>query len=109
VNDRITMRLGNWSRVVTPLLLLQMRPRFGLDPNDLRPIDKVGKLSCPKLFIAGSKDMHTTLAESQRLFDAAAAPKEFWIVDGAAHQDLHNAATTEYEKRVMNFFQQHLQ
>jgi len=58
--------------------------------------------------IAGTHDRHTTSAQSQRLFDRASAPKEFWAVDGAAHVDLHRHARVEYERRVGAFFTQHL-
>lgn len=108
VNNRLTMRLGHWSRVFTPLLELELRTRLGISANDLRPIDHVGGLTTPKLFIVGSKDIHTTLEESQRLYDTASDPKEFWIIQGAAHVDLHNAAKTEYEHRLLEFFSKHL-
>jgi len=58
----------------------------------------------PKLFIAGAEDQHTTLAESRELFDNASEPKEFWVVSGARHQDLHAFAKAEYERRVLAFF-----
>jgi len=108
VNNRLTMRLGRWSRVLTPLLELELRTRLGISANDLRPIDHVGSLTTPKLFIAGSKDIHTTLEESQRLYDTASDPKEFWIIQSAAHVDLHNAAKIEYEHRLLEFFGKHL-
>ena len=108
VSDRLTMRLGGWARVLTPLLLVQLKARQGISADSLRPIDKVGQLSMPKLFIAGADDKHTTIAESQRLFDTANSPKEFWIVPGAAHVDLHNAARVEYEQRVLDFFKRTL-
>lgn len=108
VANRLTMRLGNWASVLTPLLISQLRPRLGVDAQALRPIDKVKDITAPKLFIAGAEDEHTTLKESLRLFDAASAPKELWIVGGAKHQDLHKAAQEQYEKRVLDFFQQTL-
>jgi fermentation-respiration switch protein FrsA (DUF1100 family) len=89
VDDRLTMRLGGWARVLTPLLLLQSRAQLGFSSNNLRPIDHVGQLTFPKLFIAGANDRHTTLDESRRLFEAASSPKDFWVVPGAAHVDLH--------------------
>ncbi|HEY6802159.1 MAG TPA: alpha/beta hydrolase [Pyrinomonadaceae bacterium] len=104
IDDRLAMRLGNWAKVLTPLLLVQLKPRLGISPSSLRPIDHVGQLQMPKLFIAGANDQHTTIAEAQRLFDAASNPKEFWIVPGAAHVDLHHAARVEYEQRVLDFF-----
>jgi fermentation-respiration switch protein FrsA (DUF1100 family) len=102
------MRLGGWAKVLTPLLLLQLKPRLGFNANDLRPVDHVGQLSMPKLFIAGANDKHTTIAEAQRLFDAASEPKEFWIVPGAEHVDLHHAVRVEYEQRVLDFFKRTL-
>lgn len=108
VNNRLTMRLGSWARVLSPLLLLQLQPRLGIDPKQLRPIDHVGKLTIPKLFIAGEKDQHTTLEESQRLYETASAPKEFWLVPGASHVDLHRVARAEYEQRVLAFFRENL-
>jgi uncharacterized protein len=107
VANRLTRRLGGWSKVLAPLLVWQLKPRLGVAANQLRPIDHLGS-STPKLFIAGADDRHTTLAESQRMFDAAAGPKEFWIVNGAAHVDLHAAHKVEYEQRVISFFQHYL-
>lgn len=108
VANRLTMRLGNWANVFTPLLTSQLKPRLGIDAQALRPIDKVKDITAPKLFIAGAKDEHTPLNESVRLFDAACEPKQIWIVGGAKHQDLHKAAQEQYEKRVLDFFGQTL-
>ena len=108
VDDRLTMRLGGWARVLTPLMLLQLRPQLGFSSNTLRPIDHVGQLTIPKLFIAGANDRHTTLGESRRLFEAASSPKDFWIVPGAAHVDLHSASKVEYEQRVLEFLRSNL-
>jgi fermentation-respiration switch protein FrsA (DUF1100 family) len=108
VGDRLSMRLGNWSRAFTPLLTCQLKLRSGITAQDLRPIDHVNSLRMPKLFIAGSEDRHTTLAESRELFHAAAEPKELWVVNGAKHQDLYTFAKAEYEQRVLGFFAKHL-
>jgi uncharacterized protein len=108
VNDRLTLRLGNWARILTPLLIVQLRPRLGVDPAELRPIDHVNQLTFPKLFIAGADDRHTTIEESRRIYETARAPKELWIIPGAAHVDLHEAAKIEYELRLLNFFKSNL-
>jgi uncharacterized protein len=39
---------------------------------------------------------------------AAAEPKEFWAVEGAHHQDLHELKGREYEERILSFFEKHL-
>lgn len=108
VSDRLSMRLGEWSGVLTPLLTWQLKPRFGIDADALRPIDKVGNIRVPKLFIVGAEDQHTTLEESREMFKAAGDPKELWVVNGAKHVDLYQVARQEYEQRVLGFFEQHL-
>ena len=104
VADRLKMRLGSWGGRLSPLLTLQLRPRLGVGPERMRPIERVALVPGPKLFVAGALDKHTTREESRRLFAAARAPKELWVVEGAAHADLHAAAREEYERRVLDFF-----
>jgi fermentation-respiration switch protein FrsA (DUF1100 family) len=108
VSDRLSMRLGRWSGVLAPLLTWQLKPRLGIDADALRPIDKVGNIRAPKLFIVGAEDQHTTLEESREMFEVAGEPKELWVVNGAKHVDLHQVARQEYEQRVLSFFAQHL-
>ena len=104
IADRLKMRLGGWGGALTPLLTVLLRPRLGVGAEQLRPIEHVSKLTEPKLFIAGAADLHTTLAESKRLYEAASGPKELWVIGGAAHTDPHAAAGEEYEQRVLDFF-----
>jgi fermentation-respiration switch protein FrsA (DUF1100 family) len=42
------------------------------------------------------------------VFAAAAEPKSFWEVPGAAHVDLHAFVGEEYERRIGAFFAGHL-
>jgi len=72
VADRIAMRLGAWGATLSPLLTLQVPLRFGVSANWLRPIDRAARLTVPKLFIAGTEDAHTTIAESEAIFATAA-------------------------------------
>jgi uncharacterized protein len=108
VSDRLAARFGGWARVFTPLLTWQLKPRLGVSAEALRPLDRVGSIRAPKLFVVGAEDRYTTLAESRQLFDAAAAPKSIWVVDGAGHQDLCSFAGTEYERRILAFFAKYL-
>jgi len=103
VEDRMRMRLGALGAPLSRLLLWQLPLRLDIQPAQLRPIAHVGSLGMPLLIAAGSADRHTTLAETERLYAAAAAPKSLWVVDGAAHVDLHGYATAEYESRVGAF------
>ena len=108
ISNRLKTRLGFWAGALTPLLTLQLGPRLGVRADLLRPVDRVGQITAPKLFIAGAQDKATTLDESHQLFNAASEPKELWVVEGAGHVDLHRAAREEYEDRVLAFFNKYL-
>lgn len=89
--------------IAAPLLLWQLRPRLLLSPNDLRPIDRIGQVRVPIFVMSGAEDRHTTPEESRAMFAAAPDPKKFWLVPGAAHEDLHAVAGRDYEQRVLAF------
>jgi uncharacterized protein len=106
--NRMERYMGGWARGLAPLLIMQLPWRAGIDEVALRPIDRVGAIRAPKLFIAGAKDQHTKLAESRELFAAACEPKELWVVEEAAHGDVHQGAKDEYERRILDFFEKRL-
>jgi alpha-beta hydrolase superfamily lysophospholipase len=105
VKNRLALVLGNWARVFSPLLTWQLKPRIGMGASWFSPERCIANIHCPKLIIAGENDKHTTLADSRALFDAAAQPKELWIIEGARHENLYAAAQAEYERRVLEFLQ----
>jgi len=106
--NRVERYLGAWARGLGRLLIMQLPLRAGIEKEALRPIDRVGAIKAPKLFIAGAKDRHTKLDESRELFAAAAEPKEFWLVEEAAHVDVHQMVKEEYERRILDFFEKRL-
>jgi fermentation-respiration switch protein FrsA (DUF1100 family) len=87
---------------------MQLPWRAGIEKEALRPIDRVGAIKAPKLFIAGAKDQHTKLDESREIFAAASEPKELWVVEAAGHVDVHQMAREEYERRILDFFEKRL-
>lgn len=103
VADRIEIRFGRAGRVLEPLLTAQLRWRFGIDPRELRPVERVGAFAGPVLVIGGVADRHTPIDATRRLFAAARGPKELWEVSGAAHADFHRHSPAEYERRVLAF------
>ena len=107
VTDRLTRRLGNAGKILAPVLLWQLPLRLGISADDLRPIEAIASVKAPVLVASGTKDEHTTLAESRRLFEAAREPKEFWPVEGAAHVDLYAYSPKAYESRVLPFLAKH--
>jgi len=106
--NRMERYLGGWARGLAQLLIMQLPLRAGIEKSALRPVDRVGAIKAPKLFIAGAKDRHTKLDESRELFAAASEPKELWVVEEAAHVDVHQMAKEEYEERVLDFFEKRL-
>ncbi len=103
VADRIRLHAGSWAEPLAPLLARQLQWRTGVSPSELRPIDALATLHAPVMIASGSVDQHTTVAEARRIFDAAGRPKELWIVEGAAHVDLHAFAPGAYEARIGDF------
>jgi pimeloyl-ACP methyl ester carboxylesterase len=69
--NRIAARLGTPGRFLTPLLTAQLRPRLGISPADLRPIEHMSDVKAPVFVVAGGADVDTTPLESRRLFQAA--------------------------------------
>ncbi len=108
ITNRLTMRFGNIGKYLVPLLTLQIKPRLGISPKDLRPIDQIANTKGAVFIINGSIDKHTTLAESKRLFQNAHEPKIFWNVEGAAHVDIYKFKSEDYKERILSFFDNHL-
>lgn len=100
--------LGFLGSAVTPALIKLVAPRIGVDPKELRPIDDIAKVDEPVFVIAGTADPYTKISETRSLYARATAPKELWEVTGAAHEDLHDYAPAEYERRVGEFLIEHL-
>jgi len=106
--DRIGMRLGPAGRWLSPLLTAQLRLRLGCGPEELRPIDHVGRLTVPKLFLAGTADRETPLSEAQWIVDTAAEPKQLVTFAGAKHEDLCRYAPEQFATNVLAFFERYL-
>ena len=108
IENRIRIRYGPLAPVLAPLLLVQLRPRLRVSPRDLEPIRSIGRLGSPVLVVAGSRDQHTTLAESEELFGAAVQPKRLWVVTGARHQDFLTFDPGGYDSEVVGFLLEYL-
>ena len=108
VENRLILHLGQIGPVFSPLLLSQLSFRLNVSPDELNPISRIGDLNAPLLLISGTDDRHTTVAEAERLFDAARQPKEIWIVPGGGHFNMHAYAGKEYESRISDFLHWYL-
>jgi fermentation-respiration switch protein FrsA (DUF1100 family) len=55
-------------------------------------LDRIPRIGCPLLVIAGSRDSIIPASHSRRLFEGAREPKKLMIVEGADHNDDELAA-----------------
>jgi uncharacterized protein len=62
----------------------------------------------PLLMIHGAGDTYIKPDMARRLFDRARDPKEYWLVEGAKHNQALQVAGEEYRRRVLAFFNTHL-
>jgi fermentation-respiration switch protein FrsA (DUF1100 family) len=97
--------IGSW---IAPSLVRSLEPAVGVSPAELRPIDRIAEVRVPVLMAAGSADPYTPMDESRALFERLLPPKEFWVVDGATHEDLYDYAPAEYRRRISAFLQRTL-
>ncbi|MBI3820511.1 MAG: hypothetical protein HY286_17610 [Planctomycetes bacterium] len=83
--------------------------RIGRRSSLVRPVDVVAKLTpCPVLFVAAGGDSSTPPEEIQRLFDAAAEPKELYIAPGAPRDRLTDLAGSDLRRELTMFFDNNL-
>lgn len=62
----------------------------------------------PWLMIHGAADTYIKPEMARALFDCAREPKEFWLVEGAKHNQALQVAGDEYRRRVLEFFEKNL-
>ncbi|WP_394808151.1 alpha/beta hydrolase [Nitrosomonas sp.] len=108
VDNRLKLHFGNYGSVLLPLMLSQLSFYLDTSTEALSPITRINNLNAPLLIISGTEDAHTTQLETERLYAAAKAPKELWIIPGARHFNMHTYAGQEYEQRISAFLSQYL-
>jgi fermentation-respiration switch protein FrsA (DUF1100 family) len=75
---------------------------------EYRLIDRLPHLSLPKLVIHGNRDRIIPIALGRRVFEAAKAPKEWFEIAGADHNDTYVVGGSAYFRRLADFFRQAL-
>lgn len=95
--------LGLWP--LRPIAVFLGTMTIGVDPELVRPIDDVDKISPrPLLILHGGQDELIPSDTGERLFAAAAEPKFLWYAPDASHVKLSSDYPQEYEDRVVAFF-----
>lgn len=99
-------RIVAWHVRRNPLLLIcaWWYPRLGVAPG-YDPIDAVGRIAPRPLFIMhGTADRVVDPAMARRLYEAAAEPKELWMIEGADHYGSLQDHAEESHTRLLRFF-----
>lgn len=73
-------------------------------------LEKVMKHLTPRplFMIHGEQDTYIKTPMARALFNFGGQPKEFWLVEGAKHNQALHVAGDEYRQRVLTFFNRHL-
>jgi fermentation-respiration switch protein FrsA (DUF1100 family) len=67
-------------------------------------VPKIRRIAVPKLFMQGDHDEVIPPRLTQTLYAAAPAPKEFWVVEGAGHNDIVETAGMRYRQKLQQFY-----
>ena len=115
IRDAVSDRLATWfgplgvvGRLFTSPLIHLLGSEVGVAESELQPIARIGRIHAPLLLISGTEDPYTPIGEAEALYARAPTQKSFWAVDGAGHEDLHDFAPKEYERRVGDFLMRYL-
>jgi hypothetical protein len=68
-------------------------------------IDKIGRIGVPLFQMHGDRDGIIPFKLGKRLFEAANEPKEFYVIEGADHNDTYFVGGQEYLDKVKAFAQ----
>jgi len=102
ISNRLTSRLPG-GYLLTPMLSYQIKPRAGISASKLSPVNEAGRVRAATLVLNGSEDVHTTVGDTQKLFDSLPEPKVIRILEGAGHVDLESYNSDEYWSIVEPF------
>jgi fermentation-respiration switch protein FrsA (DUF1100 family) len=86
------------ARLAYPYLPVQFTLR-----SKFNSIDKIGKVGIPILQMHGNRDGIIPFELGKKLFEAAGEPKEFYVIEGADHNDTYIVGGQPYLEKVKMF------
>jgi fermentation-respiration switch protein FrsA (DUF1100 family) len=78
-------------------------PLHWLIGAEFRLIDRLPRLSLPKLIIHGERDDIIPLELGRQVFEAAVPPKEWYVIQGADHNNTYLVGGAAYFRRLGEF------
>ncbi len=76
---------------------------------EVAPAEKAKKIKAPIFLIHGLEDDRIPAHHSREIYQNVKGEKELWLVEGAGHLGAYLLRPKEYERRVLSFFNRHLQ
>ena len=108
IDNRLEIYLGSLGAYFSPLLRVQLKPRLGIGVDDLKPIEQLKDVKGAVMIVGGVEDKHTTMKETNRMFEKAKEPKELWLVEGAGHIDFDKVDKEKYEEKILFFLEKYM-
>jgi len=103
------IRINTPIRMMQPFVLFFAEQQGGFDLEQVSPVDAIANISPRPVFIIDGWDGAAVAMNSPyRLFDAAHDPKQLWAEEGVPHLGTYGNDPSEYERRVMEFFDEYL-
>ena len=77
--------------------------------NAVSPVDTVRDVHVPVFILHGTADDLIHYTYSEMVYAQANEPKQLWLIEGARHNDMAEVGKEEYTRRILGFFEEHLQ
>ena len=107
IRNRIAERLTAVpAYLLEPLLSFQSKPRLGVMPDTLSPLEALRHFHGPVFVMGGEDDRYTPPEETRALFAAAPGRKKLWLVPGRGHAAMGDLRDQGYYARLDEFLQQ---
>ncbi|MHC4480340.1 MAG: alpha/beta hydrolase, partial [Planctomycetota bacterium] len=78
-------------------------PVWFLMRNRFDSVGRIRRLRAPLLMIHGAEDRLIPIEQGRALFELAQEPKEFYVVEGAGHDDTDQVGGESYAAKVQQF------
>jgi pimeloyl-ACP methyl ester carboxylesterase len=106
---RVCARFGWLSPLAQTSIQRMGEQVLGTPLSSIAPIAAIPRISPrPVLIIHGSVDRLTDVEDARLLYQASGNPKDLWTVDAAGHGRARRLRQVEYDRRVIEFFRQHV-
>jgi alpha-beta hydrolase superfamily lysophospholipase len=107
--DYAGLRISSWlgKTIFRPAAFIGMsnvEEEGGFKAKEISPEKAVAARPFPILLICGTRDHTIPCRHSKRIFEAAAGPKQLWVVRGAGHTAALGKVPSEFERRVLAFY-----